>query len=186
MSEVALVLFDPGNRRHCKPSLLKHGLCWPPFQWLPSVDCWAGSCGRPPQGQLVILHLLHSIYRWRPWGSGLCSSCFWRENRKYVALMTPWTTHLSFVSAGDLISSFALLSSECFCLSPEKLPVRKPQRNWPLETMVLFRDHSPGLSPKREGGERLGRGSRRGREEEGKRRKGGRKEKGMWGKKNKN
>lgn len=27
-------------------------------------------------------------------------------------------------------------------MSPEELPVRKPQRNWPLETTILFRDCS--------------------------------------------
>lgn len=34
--------------------------------------------------------------------------------------------------------------------------MQKPQRSWPLETTVLCRDHSPGLSPKREEGKGWG------------------------------
>lgn len=58
----------------------------------------------------------------------------------------------------------------------------KPQRNWPLETTVAFRDHSRGLSPKREGGKGWGEEAEREerkREKEG--REGGRNEKSMGG-----
>lgn len=140
MSEVALVLFDPWNRRHSlKPSswsMWYTGHCFSDCLQLMVGLEEVGDAPGDSHADRTSVHFpraISTVYTLRLMRDLGCTSHSWRVNRKYAAFMTPWTTN--FVSAGDLIACFPLLPPVCFWLKPWKpTAVRKPQRNWPLET----------------------------------------------------
>lgn len=188
MSEVALVLFDRWNRRHSlKPSswsVWYTGHCFSDgLQLMVGLE-EVGDAPGDSHADLTSVHFpraISTVYTLRLMRDLGCTSHSWRVNRKYAAFMTPWTTN--FVSAGDLISCFPLLPPVCFWLKPWKpTAVRKPQRNWPLETTAqpcslkdfLHRGGRTGSGrgrrrEKRKGGKKKGErcGGGKGKKEEG-------------------